>query len=224
MRLRDPRTRHEGRHREPSEGHDDRRIEHLELATQIRRAGRDLVGLRVAIVRRPAFDDVGDEHVLAPPADRGQQLHEQVAGTTDERPALAVLVEAGALADEDDLGLRVALAWDRPRARGVQPAVRADPDLRGDGLERDSALDVGHAVASAAPGPTYGLAPRDAAGRTQSRSRRISASSTVFVAAPLRRLSETTQKARPRPSAIEASRRTRPTKISSRPAASVASG
>jgi hypothetical protein len=58
----------------------------------------------------------------------------------------------------------------------------------------------------------------------QSRSRRISAISTAFVAAPLRRLSDTTQKASPRSSAIEMSRRTRPTKISSRPAASVASG
>ena len=48
--------------------------------------------------------------------------------------------------------------------------------------------------------------------------------STAFVAAPLRRLSLTTQNARPRPSGSDASARIRPTKISSRPAASVASG
>ena len=59
---------------------------------------------------------------------------------------------------------------------------------------------------------------------SQLRARRISASSTAFVAAPLRRLSETTQKARPRPSGSDASRRTRPTRMTSRPAASVASG
>ena len=39
------------RHREAAERHDDGRIEHLELATQVRRTGRDLVGLRVAVVR-----------------------------------------------------------------------------------------------------------------------------------------------------------------------------
>ena len=70
VRLRDPRARHERAHRVAAERHDDRRIEDLELAAQVRRAGGDLVGLRVAVVRRPAFDDVGDEHVLASPADR----------------------------------------------------------------------------------------------------------------------------------------------------------
>ena len=176
MRLRDPRAGHERAHRIPSEGHHDRRVEDLELAAQVRRAGRDLVGLRVAIVGRPALDDVRDEHVLATPADVREELDQQVAGPTDERPALAVLVEARALADEHDLGLGVALARDRAGPRRVQPAVRADPDLRGDGLERCTALGFGHAVASGASGPTYGLAPRAAAGRIQSRSRRTSAS------------------------------------------------
>ena len=68
---------HERAHRVAAEGHDDRRVEHLELAPQVRRAGRDLVRLRVAVVGRAALDDVGDEHVLALPADRAQQLDEQ---------------------------------------------------------------------------------------------------------------------------------------------------
>ena len=65
----------------------------------------------------------------------------------------------------------------------------------------DSALGFGHAVASARlQVRRTGSRRGSAAGRIQSRSRRISASSTALVAAPLRRLSETTQKARPRSS------------------------
>ena len=59
---------------------------------EVRRAGRDLVGLGVAVAGRPALDDVGDEDVVAPPADVAEQVHEQAAGAADERPALAVLV------------------------------------------------------------------------------------------------------------------------------------
>ena len=70
VRLRDPGAGHERRHREPAEGDDHGRIEDLQLAAQVRRAGGDLVGLRVAVVRRPALHDVRDEHVLAAPADR----------------------------------------------------------------------------------------------------------------------------------------------------------
>ena len=69
-------------------------------------------------------------------------------GAADERPALAILVEARALADEDDLGVGVALARDGLGARLVQTTLRADPDLGGDLLERRPALGVGHAVAS----------------------------------------------------------------------------
>ena len=176
VRLRDPRARHERAHRVPPERHHDSRVEDLELAPQVRRAGRDLVRLRVTVLGRPALDHVGDEHVLAPPADRGEELDQEVAGAAHEWPALPILVEARALADEDDLGLGVALARDGLRPRLVETAVRARSDLGGDRLERHPALDVGHAVASAAswlsvaPGARYGLAPRDAAGRIQSRS------------------------------------------------------
>ena len=49
-----------------------RRVEDLELPAQVRRAGGDLVGLRIAVVGWPALDDVRDEDLLAPPADRGR--------------------------------------------------------------------------------------------------------------------------------------------------------
>ena len=85
----------------------------------------------------------------------------------------------------------------------VEAAPRADANLVGDRLERRAALGVGHAGVPAAF--------RAAAALTQPRSTRISASWTALVAAPLRRLSLTTQKASPRPSSMDGSCRTRPT-------------
>ena len=201
--LRDPDTGHEARHRVPAERHDHGRIEHLELALEVRRAGGDLVGLGIAVAGRSALHDVGDEHVVAGPADVAEQAHEQAAGAADERPALAVLVLARALADEDDLGRCVTLARDGIRPGRVEPAASAIADLCRDRRERRAALGVGHAGDPAAS--------RVAAALTHPRSTSTSASWTAFVAAPLRRLSLTIQKARPRSPSIDGSWRTRPT-------------
>ena len=50
----------------------------------------------------------------------------------DERPALGVFVEPGPLADEHDLGLRVALTGHAVAGALVQTAVRAGADFLGD--------------------------------------------------------------------------------------------
>ena len=50
-------------------------------------AGRHLVRLRVAVAGRPAFDDVRDVDLLATPAERAEELDQQVAGSpTNGRP------------------------------------------------------------------------------------------------------------------------------------------
>ena len=182
---------------------DHGRIERAELPFQVGRAGRDLVGLGIAVAWRAALDDVRDEHVLAAPADVTEEVHEEASCATHERAALTVLVHSRALAHEDHLGRGVTLAGHRLRASLVETASCAHPDFRRDRLERRAALGVGHAAVPAAF--------RAAAALTQPRSTRISASWTAFVAAPLRRLSLTTQNARPRPSSIDGSWRTRPT-------------
>src|SRR4051794_21587155 len=129
-----------------SEGHDNRWIEDLELALQVRRAGRNLVRLRIAIARRTALDDVRDEDVLTLPADLAHELIEQRARRTDKRPALLVLVVAGTLADKDDFRFRVAFTGHSQRPGLVQWAARADGDLCRDLLERETALFRRHAV------------------------------------------------------------------------------
>ena len=72
-------------------GHEQCRVEDLQLASQEWPAGGDLVRLRVAIVGRAALHHVGDEDVVPSPADHAQQLIEEIAGTAHEGAALAVL-------------------------------------------------------------------------------------------------------------------------------------
>src|SRR5450759_3972070 len=66
MRPADRRSRHEPAHRVPAEGHHEGRIEHLELASKVRRTGRDLVGLWVPVVGRPALHDLSLIHISEP--------------------------------------------------------------------------------------------------------------------------------------------------------------
>ena len=217
MNLPDPRPGAEAGHGEAPEGDDQGRVQRLELARQVRRAGGDLIGLRIPVAGRAALDHVGDEDLLARPQDRREQLVEERPGLADERPALPVLVETRTFAHEDDLGCGRPLPRHGPCPTLVQAAARARRDLRPYCVERRLALDVPH---EASPAP-FGAARRERA-FTQPRSRRVSAISTAFVAAPLRRLSLTTQKAMPR--WTEGSVRTRPTYTSSVPAAWVAIG
>src|SRR2546427_5826003 len=50
----------------------------------------DLVVLRHAVLGRPALHHVADEHLLAPQLDRGQDLGEELAGRSHERPPRCV--------------------------------------------------------------------------------------------------------------------------------------
>ena len=133
--------------------------------------------------------------------DEPEELAEQVPGGPDERPPLLVLALARPLADEDDLRVRVSLAGDRLRPPLREAAAITDADFVRDGLQRRPSFVRGHAT------PT---ARRDA-GASQSLRARSSAICTALVAAPLRRLSETTQNASPRRSGSERSWRIRPT-------------
>ena len=137
-------------HRVAAEGHDDRRIEDLELAPQ-------MDGAQAAISSGSGSRLPGGRHLTTlvmktssrrQPM-RPEQLDQQVAGRARRTagPARSSLI-ARALADEDDLGVGVALArHGRSASRGAGSG--ADPDLGRDGLERRSALGLGHAVASA---------------------------------------------------------------------------
>src|SRR5690348_10752830 len=91
VRLPDPCSRQVALQGMAAQGHDHRRLQGAFLAVEVRRAGRYLIRLRIAVARRAALHDVGDEHVTPLPPDRLQELGEQLAGGTDERTSGRIL-------------------------------------------------------------------------------------------------------------------------------------
>src|SRR5689334_6483741 len=104
---------------EVSERADHERLDQLDLAREVGLARLDLLGLRIAVARGAALQHVRDEHVVALQLDLRQQLVEQLSRRAHERLALLVLVEAGRLAHEHQVGIGVAGAEDHVGARGV---------------------------------------------------------------------------------------------------------
>ena len=100
-----------------------------ELSREVRRARLGLIRHGVAVLRRPAFEDVGDVHVAAAQADTCKQRVKQLSCGAHERLALAILVEARRLADDHDVGRARPDARDGLGSRRVEPALGARSDL-----------------------------------------------------------------------------------------------
>ena len=126
VHARDPqRPAGEELRREVAERRDHLRLDQFDLAEEVRLARLDLVLLRVAVAGWAALEDVRDIDVLAPELDTGEQPLEQLPRLADEGDALLVLVEAGSLAYEHQVGARVARAEDDLRPSLREPAARA---------------------------------------------------------------------------------------------------
>ena len=119
---------------------DDDRLDQVDLPPQVVLAGLELARERVAIVRRPALERVGDEHLLALQADLPQQLVEQLSRLPDERESQTVLVGAGGLTDEHQLRVRIPRAEHNGRPRLVQRAANTHARLLPDRLQELAAL------------------------------------------------------------------------------------
>ena len=79
---------------------DDLRLDAVDLLEEERLARLDLVGLGIAVFRRTALDHVGDVHVVAPEANRLDDLGEQLTGAPDKRDPLDVFVGSWRFAHE----------------------------------------------------------------------------------------------------------------------------
>ena len=113
------------------------RLDQLELAEQVVLAGVDLLRQRVAVPGRPALERRWPRRrpTRVRPISPSSVL-QQPPGLADERQALLVLVRARGLADEHQLGVRVARAEDdRGPGRGELGAACAGRRLLPDGLE-----------------------------------------------------------------------------------------
>ena len=111
---------------EVAEGDDHLRLDQRDLRGQIRPARFDLDRRRVAVVRRSALHDVRD--VALGPGQPDLLRHEpveQLAGASDEGLAGQVLLAAGPLAHEEQVGCRVPHAEDHLCAPRRQRAQRA---------------------------------------------------------------------------------------------------
>src|SRR5688500_17606409 len=93
--------------RELAERDDDLRPDRVNLPEQERLALRHFVRLRIAVARRPAFDDVGDVDIFTPEVDGFDDPVQELSGTADERLALDVLIRAGRFADEHQVRIRI---------------------------------------------------------------------------------------------------------------------
>ncbi len=105
-------------------------LDELDLRCQPALAVLDLGRERIAVARRAALEDVGDEHLVAAKTDLGEQAVEQGTRLADERQSLAVLVGPGRLADEHEVRVGVAGAeddgvpgLDELRAEGALPRL-----------------------------------------------------------------------------------------------------
>ena len=138
--------------REAAEGRDNSRPDEFELPVEVGLAGGRLLGQRVAVARRPALEHRRQVDVVQPEADAAEQALEKIAGTPCERQSVAVLVEAGCLAHERELGLGVALAEDNLRSAGVQRAPDAPGGPRSHLAERRWKLGAHRRHCTARPG------------------------------------------------------------------------
>ena len=93
-------------------------LHQFNLPAQVGEAGFDLLRAWRSVDLGLAFHDVDDEQVaVGVEADAGHDLVEQLPGASDERLAAHILVVAGAFADDEDFGIRVAAVDDDVVAR-----------------------------------------------------------------------------------------------------------
>ena len=85
-----------------AEADDDRRIDECDLPLQPFAAAFLFHELRVAIVRRAAFNNVGDVDLCPVEIDHFEHIIEQFAGRADKRQTLQIFLFAGAFTDEHD--------------------------------------------------------------------------------------------------------------------------
>ena len=147
VHLRDPERRPERSFvaKLPERG-DDAGPDQLDLPEQVRLAGRDLALERVAVLRRPALEDVREVDLVRVEADAREQPLEQLTRLAREREPALILVVAGRLADEHQLRIGVAGAEDdlRPRRRRASSARsrRSRPHTREGGSTRHPSASV----------------------------------------------------------------------------------
>ena len=99
------------------------RIDELNLPIQKGNARLNFFGPRIAIVRRPRFQNVRDEHLLASKPYRLQHRIQELTSSTDERLTLSIFIRAGRLPYHQPASLAITDTEDRLRTGLMQGAA-----------------------------------------------------------------------------------------------------
>src|SRR5215468_3726358 len=120
-------------------------LQQSNLSDEVRQAGFDLFGLRVAVIRWAAHQHVGDVDVGATiESDGAQHGIEQLTGRSHERLTTPVLLRSRSFADHQPVGPFRTNPEHTLRARGMQRAATAGAHLieetlpGGSGVRRDA--------------------------------------------------------------------------------------
>lgn len=121
-------------HREPTERDDDVRVDGGNLCIEKLRTRIDLFGLRITVVGRAVLDDICDEHILTSETGAAQKFGEKLPRGADERPPLAIFIQAWCLTNEHDASIRRSFTRYRSGRRTTQRAARTAPNTLCDPL------------------------------------------------------------------------------------------
>ena len=118
-----------------AERHDHLGPNQLDLALEVGHARNNLVGERLPVSRRAAFDRVRYEHLLPGEPYRLDDLIEQLTGPPDERPSGLVLHLSRSLSDEEKAGVRGTFTRNRVGSAIAEETFAASRDNRGDFIQ-----------------------------------------------------------------------------------------
>jgi hypothetical protein len=113
-----------------TEGNDHLRLNYLNLPLEVRQAAYDLLGPRVAVLRRAAFQYVADEDIFPFEPAGFDDLVQELACPADKRPALRIFIGARGFAHEHDAGIGIAFTRHGVGPRRAQAALAALTNLR----------------------------------------------------------------------------------------------
>jgi hypothetical protein len=107
-------------------------------------AGVQLPGMGRAVAGRPAFDARSNVDFRTLESGGFQQSVQESPGRPDERPAQPILLGAGRLAEEEDLGAHRTFSRDRVGPARVEWTLHADPDSFVELAHSSLSLLLGH--------------------------------------------------------------------------------
>jgi hypothetical protein len=127
---------------EGPQGADDLGSDGVQLLAEEGEAGLDLIGLRVAVLRRAAFYDVGDVDLFSREVYGLDDTGKELPCLADKGPPLQVLFPARGFSHKDDHGMGIPFAKDHALSALMEPAPGTIPHFSFDSIEAQGCAGV----------------------------------------------------------------------------------